>query len=219
MSTKPSAPILFYGFGLSGHAHRVELLLRMMDLPFTAIEVDLRHGAHKTPEFLAMHPFGQVPVIDDQGTIVWDSAAIMVYLAEKFGDGSLLPVDLVGRSEVQRWLSIAAGSLANGPMSARVSVVFKRPCDMAQAHTIAGNLFGVMDRYLNEREYLAAQRLTIADLALYAYTAHAPEGGIDLAPYPNLSRWLSRVEAAPGFVPMARSKAGLWAEGLSGSPS
>lgn len=210
--TKPSSPILFYGFALSGHAHRVELMLNVMRLPYTSIPVDLRKGEQKTPEFLKMHPFGQVPVIDDQGTIVWDSSAILVYLASKYGDDTLLPTDPVGRAEVQRWLSIAAGPLANGPMMARVSLVFNRPCNMEQVHVIANNLLAVMDAYLRDHDYLVGQRLTIADIAMYTYTAHAPEGGIDLAPYPNLVRWLSRIEAVPGFVPMARSKSGLWAD-------
>lgn len=210
--SKPPTPINFYSFGLSGHSHRVALLLNMLELPYTTINVDLPNKAQKLPAHVAMHPFGQVPVIEDGGTVVWDSAAILVYLASKYDDGKWLPNEPIGRAEVQRWLSIAAGPLANGPMVARVSNIFKRPCDMEQAHTVARNLFVVLDAHLGEREYLAAQRLTIADLAMYAYVAHAPEGGIDLAPYRNITRWLAVIEAAPKFIPMPRSKVGLWAD-------
>jgi glutathione S-transferase len=208
----PAKPIVFYGFPLSGHSHRVKLLLEMLALPYEEVRVDLSAAEQKGAAFLRLNPFGQVPVIDDDGTVVWDSAAILVYLATRYGDGQFLPTDPVGRAQVQRWLSVAAGAVVNGPMAARVSLVFKRPANMEQAHAVANALFGVMERFLTDEAYLAAQRLTIADLAMYAYIAHAPEGGIDLAPYPRMEAWLARIEAAPGFVPMARSKSGLWAQ-------
>ncbi len=212
MALKPSNPIVLYGFILSGHAHRVELLLRMLDLPFRKIEIDLRNGEQKKPDFLAMNPFGLVPVIDDNGTVIWDSAAIMVYLASKYDDGHFLPIDPLGAAEVQRWLAVAAGPLASGPSSARRQLLFKRPDDLEQAQSIARSLFDVMDQFLATHRYLAVDRLTIADLAAYSYIAHAPEGGIDLSPYSNLQAWVNRIEHAPYFVPMPISKVGLLAE-------
>lgn len=211
----PSKPIVFYNAALSGHSHRVRMLLQMMQLPFTSVEVDLKQAQQKSAPFLLMHPFGQVPVIDDDGAVVWDSAAILIYLASKYGDGRLLPPDPLGRAAVQRWLSVAAGPLVNGPMAARVSLVFKRPTNLEQAHAISTQLFGVMEPFLAEQPYLAAPHLTIADLAMYSYIAHAPEGGITLSPYRAIRDWLARVEATPGFVPMQRSATGLWAPGAS----
>jgi glutathione S-transferase len=211
MPTHPATPIQFHTFALSGHSHRVELLLRMLELPYTSVPVDFANRAQKNADFLQISPFGQVPVIVDDGVVIWDSAAILVYLAEKYGDGRWLPVDPHGKSEVQRWLSVAAGAVVKGPMAARINLVFNVPCDMAQAHDVANTLFAVMDEYLQQRQYLAMNLLTIADLAMYAYIAHAPEGGIDLAPYPNLMRWLGNVEASRGFAPMPKSRTGLWA--------
>lgn len=211
----PSTPILFYNMALSGHSHRVRMLLQMMKLPFTSVEVNLKQAEHKRPSFLALHPFGQVPVIDDNGTVVWDSAAILVYLAGKYGDGRLLPADPVGAAAVQRWLSVAAGAVVNGPMAARVSLVFQRPTDMEQAHAVSAQLFSVLEPFLGTQPYLAAQHLTIADLAMYSYIAHAPEGGITLVPYPSIRAWLARIEGAPGFVPMQRSATGLWVASTS----
>ncbi|HAT32428.1 MAG TPA: glutathione S-transferase [Janthinobacterium sp.] len=208
----PAKPIVLYGFALSGHTHRVELLLRMMELPYTHVRLDLGKAEQKSLAFLRMNPFGQVPVIDDDGAVLWDSAAILEYLASKYGDGRFLPADPAGRAAVQRWLSVAAGVVVNGPMAARVGMLFKRPVNIEQAHAVARQLFTVMERFLADEPYLAARRLTIADLAMYPYIAHAPEGGIDLAPYPQLRGWLERIEAAPGFIAMARSKTGLWAE-------
>ena len=106
--------IKLYTFPLSGHAHRVQLALALMQIPYELIEVDLRKGAQKTPEFLQMNPFGQVPVIDDNGTILADSNAILVYLARQYGKGAWLPSDAVGEAQVQRWLSVAAGLVAFG---------------------------------------------------------------------------------------------------------
>jgi glutathione S-transferase len=212
MSILPRQPLTLYTYPLSGHAHRVELLLRMLDLPFDKIEVNLRAGDQKQTPYLAKNPFGQVPVLDDGGTMIWDSAAILVYLATKYDDGRFLPHDPVGAAEVQQWLAVAAGPIYNGPAAARRYVLSKRPSDIEQAHAIARSLFEVMDAFLAKREYLAVDRLTIADLAAYSYVAHAPEGGVALTPYPQLQAWLRRVENAPGFVPMPGSKIGLLAD-------
>jgi len=105
---------------------------------------------------------------------------------------------------VQRWLSVAAGQLAHGPAAARVATVFGRPQNPQHA-TVARQLFDTIERHLADREWLAAPHATIADIAMYTYTAHAPEGGIALEPWPGLRAWLARVEALPGFVGMRRS--------------
>lgn len=206
MPIMPKQPLVLYGFPLSGHTHRVEMLLRMLDLPFVTILIDLRAGEQKQASFLAKSPFGLVPVLDDSGTLIWDSAAILVYLATKYDDGQFLPRDPTGAAEVQQWLAVAAGPICNGPAAARAHVLFKRPGDLQQAQATARSLFEVMERFLENRSYLAADRLTIADLAAYSYIAHAPEGCIALAPYPYLQVWLKRVEEAPGFVLMQSSK-------------
>ena len=103
--------IKLYNFPRSGHAHRVELMLSLLKLPTDLIFVDLAKGEHKQPAFLALNAFGQVPVIDDQGVVLADSNAILVYLAQKYGNGRWLPADPVGAAKVQRWLSVAAGEL------------------------------------------------------------------------------------------------------------
>src|SRR5215207_824485 len=102
---KPAKPIRLFRHPLSGHAHRVELLLSLLGLPTELVFVDLAKGAHKQPEFLAISPFGQVPVIDDNGTLLSDSNAILVYLAQKYGNGSWLPSEPLAAAKVQRWLS------------------------------------------------------------------------------------------------------------------
>jgi glutathione S-transferase len=201
-----SQPIRLYRFALSGHAHRAELFLSLLGLPSTLIDVDLTKGQQKLPEFLAKNPFGQVPVIEDGDVTIHDSNAILVYLAGRYDQsGQWLPRDPVAAAQVQQWLSVAAGPLAHGPALARVGLLFKRPVDIAKAQELARALFGVMEAHLAKSPYLVGAAPTIADVALYSYTALAPEGGIELAPYPAIRAWLSRIEALPGFVPMPRS--------------
>ena len=196
--------IRLYRHPLSGHAHRVELMLSLLGLPFQSIDIDLLAGAHKAPEFLARNPFGQVPVIEDGEFTLADSNAILVYLASRYDDsGRWLPRDAVGAARVQRWLSVAAGQLLNGPGLARVEVVFRRPRD-PQRLAAAARLFELMEQHLATQAFLAGATPTIADIALYTYTAHAPEGGVSLQPYALLRAWLARIEALPGFVGMQR---------------
>lgn len=204
--TKPAQPIRLYRFALSGHSHRVQLMLSLLGLPVQMIDVDLVKGEQKAPAFLARNPFGQVPVIEDGAITLADSNAILVYLATRYDPtGRWLPRDAAGAARVQRWLSVAAGPLAFGPALARVIRLFGSKIDPEMALALAAQLFDVMEAHLVRQAFLAGDQPTIADIALYSYTAHAPEGGIPLERYPGIRAWLARIEALPGFVPMARS--------------
>ncbi|MGJ7512977.1 glutathione S-transferase family protein [Pseudomonas baetica] len=201
--------IKLYNFPRSGHAHRVELMLSLLKLPTELIFVDLVNGAHKQPDFLALNAFGQIPVLDDQGVILADSNAILVYLAKKYGNGRWLPTDPVGAAKVQRWLSVAAGQLASGPGIARLITLFGAPFNAEEVIGRSHALLKVLDQELAETDYLAGTDPTIADVAIYTYTSHAPEGNVSLDDYANVRAWLARVEALPGFVGMPRTIAGL----------
>lgn len=206
-----SSPIKLYNFPKSGHAHRIELMLSLLNLPTELVFVDLAKGAHKQPEFLALNPFGQVPVIDDNGTVVADSNAILVYLAKQYDNGTWLPEEPEAAARVQRWLSVAAGPLAFGPAAARLVTVFGASFNTDEVIGRAHTLLKVIDAELAKSPFLAGSTPTIADVANYSYIAHAPEGNVSLEPYANVRSWLARVEALPGFVPMPRTVAGLQA--------
>lgn len=201
--------IKLYNFPRSGHAHRAELMLSLLQLPTELILVDLAKGAHKQPEFLALNSFGQVPVLDDQGVVLADSNAILVYLAQKYGNGRWLPTDPVGAARVQRWLSVAAGPIAFGPARARLITVFGASFNAEEVIARSHDLLKVMDQELAHSEFLVGNEPTIADVAAYSYIAHAPEGNVSLADYANVRAWLARIEALPGFVGMPRTVAGL----------
>ncbi|WP_096087677.1 glutathione S-transferase family protein [Agaribacterium haliotis] len=200
-------PIKLYRNPLSGHCHRVELLLSLLDLPYDLIDLDMANGAHKSPEFLALNPFGQVPVIDDNGFTLADSNAIIYYLAQKYAEpNQWLPQDAGEAAQVVRWLSVAAGEVAAGPAAVRLAKLFKVRLDYNLAKQKTEALFQLLEQLFAEHQYLVAERPTLADIAVYTYIAHVQEGAVSLAPYPAIRAWLTRVEQLPRFVGMLRSQ-------------
>jgi len=196
--------ITLHGTPLSGHAHRVELVLLALGLPYRieAAPADVR----RSEAFRALNPLGQIPVLQDGDLTLADSNAIMVYLVKRYApDSDWLPNDPVTAAQVQRWFSIAAGEVMHGPSIARLIAQFGLKDDAARAERISERVLSFMDGHLVGRSYLAADHPTLADLACYSYVAHAPEGGILLEPYPAVRAWLARVEALPFFKPMPRS--------------
>lgn len=202
------SPVILYRHPKSGHCHRVELMLSLLGLPYRTVDLDMAAGAHKAPDYRAISPLGQVPAIEDDGVTLSDSNAILVYLAARHGAASAWqgrnPVEA---AEIQRWLSIAAGEIASGPCAARLVTLFDADLDHDAAVARSHALLSVMEAHLRGRDWLAADRVTLADIAGYSYVAHAPEGGVGLGAYPAIRAWLARVEALEGFVGMARSPA------------
>ncbi len=196
--------IKLYRHELSGHAHRVEAFLSLLQQEYELVNVDLMAGEQRTEAFLKLNPFGQVPVLVDGEVTLSDSTAILVYLARKYGQ-EWLPIDAVGQAKVQRWLSVASGEVANGPGAARLVKLFGAPLDHPAVVAKAHKLLGQLESHLAANRFLAADRPTIADLAVYTYVAHAPEGGVSLQDYPKVRAWLSQIEALPNFVPMKQS--------------
>lgn len=200
-----------YHYPLSGHAHRACLFASLLGLEHELVEVDLASGAHKKPEFLALNAFGQVPVLEDGDAVIADSNAILVYLAKKAGRTDWLPEDPLGAAMVQRWLSVAAGEVAYGPAAARLITVFGAKYNPEEVIARAHAILTKIERHLSDHQWLVGQGPTIADVAIYSYVAQAPEGNVDLSGYPSVNALLRRIEALPGFIPFARTPAGLTA--------
>lgn len=198
-----------YYHPLSGHAHRVHLFLSLIAVAHELAPVDLASGAHKAPEFLKLNRFGQVPVLEDNGTIISDSNAILVYLAKKYRRTDWLPEAPEAAAAVQRWLSVAAGQIAFGPAAARLVTLFGARFNPDEVISRAHGVLRVIDEELAERNWIAASQPTIADVALYSYIARAPEGNVDLSAYGNVKAWLARIEQLPGFVAFQKSPVGL----------
>ena len=132
--------IRIHGFPLSGHSHRVELFASIAGINYENVLVNLAEGEHKQPEFLALNPAGQVPVIEDGATVVSDSNAILVYLARRYAP-DFLPTDPVAEAEVQKFLTLAAGEIAFGPAAARLINVFNAGLDRDFTHATAAKVF------------------------------------------------------------------------------
>ncbi|CAI1718722.1 MULTISPECIES: glutathione S-transferase [Serratia] len=193
--------ITLYGTPLSGHVHRVALLLRMLALPYAWVEAsaDVRQSA----AFRRLNPFGQIPVLQDGDLTLADSNAILVYLVKRYApDSHWLPELPAAAARVQAWLSKAAGEVRYGPASCRLIAQFAVPEDYQAARAVSDRFLPQMEQHLSERDYLATEQPTIADLACHSYVAVAAEGGISLAPYPAIRRWAARIVALPGFFAM-----------------
>ena len=202
--------ITLYRHALSGHSHRVEAFLSILGLPAAIVDIDLANGAHKQADYLKKNRFGQVPVLEDGSATLSDSNAILVYLATRYDTArTWLPEDLVEAAEVQRFLSVAAGKIAYGPAAARLVNVFGASLDHDNAVTTAHAILTELESHLEGRRWLVTEQPTIADIANYAYIAHAPEGDVSLDNYPNVRAWLGRIAALPGFVPMQATAVGL----------
>ncbi|MGI9202372.1 MAG: glutathione S-transferase family protein [Woeseiaceae bacterium] len=197
--------ITLYDTSVSGHSHRVRLFLALLGIEYQTIDVDMRKGEHKTPDYLKLSPLGQVPTLVDGNDVITDSTAALVYLAKKYGDENWLPEDPAGAAKIQRWLSTASGELFRGPVIARAIKLFDRDYYYDDASMWTDRLLTWMQTELEAKTWLAAEHVTIADIAMYSYLRVANEGEIDMEPYPAILRWLGDVEKLPGFLPMIKS--------------
>jgi glutathione S-transferase len=201
--------VKLYFHPVSGHAHRARLFLSLIAAKVEIVTVDLAKGEHKSSEYLKLNRFGQVPVLDDDGVVISDSNAILVYAAKKFARADWLPEDAEGAAKVQRWLSVAAGQIAFGPAAARLITIFNAGFNPQEVIARAHAILITIDAELADRDWIAAETPTIADVALYSYIASAPEGNVDISAYGNVKSWLRRIEALPGFVEFAPNAVGL----------
>jgi glutathione S-transferase len=196
--------IKLYGHEMSGNSYKARLLLELLNLDYEWIKVDLMKGEHKTPEFLALNPFGQVPLLIDGDTKLADAQAILVYLARQYGGDQWLPIDALPLAQVMRWLSTTAGEVRQGPENARLYYLFgATSINIERAHQKAEFILNQLDQHLSTRTWLEFERPTIADVAAFPYVALARDGKIDLDAYPNVLAWIDRVKQLPGYIPMA----------------
>jgi glutathione S-transferase len=191
-----------YDLELSGNCYKVRLLAALLGVPLEIVSVDFLGGAHKTPPLIELNAFGELPVFEDGGLVLRDSQAILVYMARKWGGESWLPTDAAGLALVTAWLMVAENEIARGPNDARLHGKFGYDLDIDRARSSAAHILGLMESHLARRDWLALDRVTIADVACMPYVALGHEGGVPLDGYPAVSAWVQRVKALPGFVGM-----------------
>ncbi|MCP4327143.1 MAG: glutathione S-transferase family protein [Alphaproteobacteria bacterium] len=196
-----------YDFLDSGNGYKVRLLLSQLGIALQLIEIDVLTGETRTPEFLALNPNGRIPILVlDDGTVLSESDAILFYFAE---GTPLLPDDQLDRARVLQWMffeqynheptiAVARFWTKHGEMDALRKQLL--PQKMAQGYAA----LDVMEQRLGTVDFLVGGAYSIADIALYAYTHVAAEGGFDLAGYPAIRSWLARVAAEPGHIPITK---------------
>jgi glutathione S-transferase len=195
--------IKLYGHELSGNSYKVRLFLELLNLNYEWIKVDLMKGEHKSPDYLALNPFGQVPLLIDGETKLADAQAILVYLARQYGGEQWLPLEALPLAQVVRWLSTTAGEVRQGPENARLYHLFgATSINIERAHQKAEYILTQLDQHLSTHTWLEFEHPTIADVAVFPYIALAPDGKIDLAPYPHVLAWIDRIKQLPGYIPM-----------------
>ncbi|WP_133717864.1 glutathione S-transferase family protein [Methylocaldum gracile] len=192
-----------YDMELSGNCYKIRLFCSLLGVSHESVPVDLMKGEHKQAAFLARNPRGQVPVLDDAGTVVWDSMAILVYLARKYAGERWLPTEAETMARVMQWLALSENEILYGLARARAVTKFNRPWNLAQCQELGRSGLGVMENHLEKNRWLAADHPTIADIACYPYVALAPEGGVVLDEFPHIGQWIARIRSLPGYVGMS----------------
>lgn len=191
-----------YDFERSGNCYKVRLLLALLKLDYVSVPVDLSAGDNFKPEFLALNPRGQIPLLEDGDLRVWDSMAILVYLARRYGDESWLPTSPERMAEVMQWLAVSENEILYGLAKARAIKVFARPGSLEESALVGRSVLEIIDSQLAGRAWLCRDHPTVADIACFPYIALAPEGGFTLTRYTNIAAWMERIKGLPGYVGM-----------------
>jgi len=200
-----------YDYLDSGNGYKIRLLLAQLQQPYRYVELDILRGATRTPEFLAKNPNGRIPTLEfEDGQTLAESDAILCYLA---AGSAFLPTERLAHARVLQWMFFEQYS--HEPYVATPRFIVRH---LAADHPLRAELpkrlergraaLAVMEGHLTRHRYFVGERYSIADIALYAYTHVAEEGGLELAPYPELRAWLARVAAQPRYVRLLDRPAG-----------
>lgn len=205
-----------YRLRTSGNSYKIRLLAALLDIKLEYVEVDFENDAQESPEFRAINPRGQMPVLVVGNKTFTDSAAILVYLAGTYPDpnatktpSSFWSTDCVEQAAIVDWLAFATGWIQPGIAIARYTMKFECKGIAPENHPVLEKAqakghksLEILQTQLSTNQWLALERPTIADVAVFAYVHLAPVGGIDLSLYPAVEGWVNRVRALPGFYPM-----------------
>ena len=199
--------LLLYHSQPTGNSYKVRLLLSMLQIPYAAIEVDIFKGGNKTAAYLSINPLGKAPALKlEDGSILTESNAILCYLAS---GTEYFPADRLLRARVLQWMFFEQYSHLPYIGVARFQLHLlkraPRADDLGTWHARGAIALEIMDRHLDGKYWFVGSSFTIADIALYAYTHVAPEGGFDLAKYRAIERWLQRLESKAGYIPLMQS--------------
>jgi glutathione S-transferase len=201
--------ILVYGDSISGNCYKIQLLCSQLDIPYDWQDIDILKGDTRTDEFLAMNANGRIPLLAlPDGRYLAESNAILLYLA---GDSELVGRDRYARAKVLQWMFFEQYSHEPNIATSRFIIKYlggppDRQAALEEKRIGGYKALDVMEGQLTEEKFFVDNKYSLADIALYAYTHTADEGGFDLTGYPAVRAWLTRVEATPGYVPMMQKQ-------------
>ncbi len=206
--------MLLYDIERSGNCYKIRLFLSILGIDYQKHRVDLRAGELNSAEFRALNPNGFVPVLTDGDLVMYDSAAILTYLARRYAADSWLPLEPIALAKTVRWLAFEQNEGRYGLARSR-AIVLNNPTPFAQSgnlhecQAIGKTALATLDTQLRANKWLAeTDQPTIADIACYAYAALSAEGGFVLQDYSALGRWLTDVRALPGYAPLPGAAGG-----------
>ena len=186
----------------SVNTYKVRILLSILGIEYELQELDMAAGEHKSEPFLTLNPFGQMPAMEDDGFVVADSHACLVYLARKYDDGTWLPTDAQGEARVAEWMSKSANEIHQGPWMARAKV--RRPDAITlsdeEIHRRCDHILALMEGHLAERDWLALDRATIADISCFAPIHFLPASGYETDKWAAVTAWLGRCRTLDGVI-------------------
>ena len=200
-----------YSYNESGNSYKVRLLAALLKVELQIIELDYFSDEQHSENFLKINPKGEVPALVDGDVVLTDSAAILVYLAGKFSEkNTWWSDDLTEQAKIVDWLAFAASWIQYGVFTARAILSFRGPYNglglesteqtLAEAKIRGEKSLNILDGVLRDREWLANNRPTIADIAVFVYVALAPMGDISLEPYSHIRAWIERIKELPNFI-------------------
>jgi glutathione S-transferase len=198
-----------YSHPLSLHCYKVRLLLSFLAQAYDLETVDLVNDQQKSAEYIVKHPLGKIPLLEDGDFLVWNSEAILVYLARKFENVKWFPLDTKGITQVTAWLSFSANEMFNGLAAARAEIILggkgikfidRQKVNLEKSTAIAYSSLEILNSQLANLNWLVGDTPTIADIACYAIVSCAPEAKIELKTYPHVEAWSTRFKQLPGFI-------------------
>jgi glutathione S-transferase len=199
-------PLTLYDFALSGNCHKVRLLLSFLDVSYTKIPTSVKNGETRTPEFLRINPFGQVPVLVEGDLTIRDSLAILVYLVRKYANADnqhWLPAAPAEMAQVLSWVAVGNGAVQDSIATLRKHYFLGAQVDKPALESKSYDLLGIFDQHLAQQRWLASASPTIADIACFPYIALAGDAQLSLDKFGNVRRWLRDFQKLKGYVSMA----------------
>lgn len=198
--------IKLYDNPLSGNCYRIRLLLSQLGVEYEKVNIDIFKGEHKKAEFANLNPNCKLPVLADGDFVLWESIAILLYLAKKYSPNDFFSDEPAKFGEIVQWVTYAKTSIDPNLALARFYVRFLPQKDidqdaLAKLRAHGKSSLGILNSYLSKKDYLAGY-YSIADMACYPYIKLAPEGGIVISEYDNVKDWIERIEKTRDFIPI-----------------